>query len=85
MKIQKSQNFPLSLSKGLGQEDLADYQNAWRNSTYVTDRIKQVLLEALESLELDSEQDYANPNWQFVRADKNGQAKAIKSFIRLLP
>lgn len=87
MKIPKTQNqnFPLSLSKGLSEEDRKDYETAWRNCTYVTDRIKQVLTDALESLELDGDEDYANPNWQFLRADRNGQAKAIKNFLRLLP
>lgn len=87
MKIPKTQNqnFPLALSKGLNEEDKKDYETAWRNSTYVTDRIKQVLIEALGSLELDDEQDYANPNWPYLRADKNGQIKAIKHFLRFLP
>jgi hypothetical protein len=82
---QKIQNFPLQLSKGLVEEDRQDYESAWRNSTYVTDRIKQVLLDKLESLTVDQEQDYNIPNWPYYRADKNGQIKAIKDFIRLLP
>jgi hypothetical protein len=84
-KPTKLSNFPLELSKGMSDEDRKDFELAWRNSTYVTDVIKEQLETRLESLLLDNEDDYANPNWQYVRADRNGRIKEIKQLIRYLP
>ncbi len=84
-KTQNSSNFPLELTKGMEEIERQDYEVAWRNSTYVTDRIKQLMLSKLEALLLDNEDDYANPNWQYLRADRNGRIKEIKQLIRYLP
>lgn len=78
-------NFPLVLTQGLSEEETKEYETAWRNSTYVSDPIKQHLLTRLESLELDSDEDYNIPNWQLLRADKNGRIKEILNLLKLLP
>lgn len=76
---------PLVLVKGLNEEERREYELAWRNSTFVTDRIKGYLLEQLDALELDSDQDYNVPNWAAQRADKNGQMRQLLKLIKLLP
>ncbi len=80
-----SNGLPLELTAGMDQEEVVDYEQAWRNSTYVTDKIKKILLDRLDSLSLDDDEDYANPNWPFLRADRNGRIKEIKQILKYLP
>lgn len=76
---------PTDLLKTLDPEHNASYEQAWRNATFVTDPIKQAVLKRLESIELDTPADYDSPSWAAKRADKNGQAIALKYILKLLP
>jgi hypothetical protein len=67
------------------QEEQEQFEKAWRNSTYVLDRLKTILERKMISLEFDKPDDYNNPQWSVLRADKNGTLRALKEIYRLLP
>lgn len=76
---------PLELVHGMATEDKEKYISSWKNSTYVTEVIKKVILEKIDKLAIDENTDYMQPNWAYERADKNGQIKSLKYILRLLP
>lgn len=82
---ERKSNVPVELLHGLEPDDYQDYENRWRNSTYVLDQIKKAIQRRIDSLEIDKDGDYSVPNWPYLRADKNGQLKQLRDLIRLLP
>ncbi len=70
---------------GLDQADHEEFERIWRNSTYVLDQMKRILQRRLAELETDREDDYNNPQWPVLRADRNGQLRQLKKMIALLP
>lgn len=84
-KAERPSSIPVEWLRGMPAEDGQKVAEVWRNSTYLLDQLRKILLEDLGKIELDSETDYSNPNWQFVRADKNGRAKALNRVLDLLP
>lgn len=70
---------------GLGPEDQQDLERTWRNSTYILDKLKAILQRRINELESDKEDDYNNPQWPVLRADRNGQLRQLKKTISLLP
>lgn len=70
---------------GLNPEEHAGLEQTWRNSTYILDKLKGILQRRLAELETDKEDDYNNPQWTVLRADRNGQVRQLKKMISLLP
>lgn len=70
---------------GLSPEEAVAFESTWRNSTYVLDRLKAILQRELNSINTDKEDDYNNPQWPVLRADRNGQVRQLKKLISLLP
>jgi hypothetical protein len=85
LQSQSDRNIPTELVRNLDSEGNAAYEMAWRNSTYVTDRIKEAIEKRIEALELDLPSDYSNPSWAYLRADKNGRVAALTEILKLLP
>lgn len=48
------------------------------------DTLLKVLTKALESELRQPREDYTNPNWALLQADKNGSVRTIERFINLL-
>lgn len=82
---QTSKGLPLDLVVGLSEQERRDFETAWRNSTYVLDRIKKLMQDRLADLQIDDREDYANPNWPFLRADKNGRMAELRDLLRYFP
>lgn len=76
---------PVDWLYGIPPEEKDSFIEAWRNSTFVLDKLKKYIERELKSLDLDKEDDYQNPNWPIARADKNGQVRSFKKIFRLLP
>lgn len=70
---------------GLDPEQKESFEQVWRNSTYLTNQLKKKLERDLKALEIDKEDDYNNPQWVVVRADRNGQARTLRNILMLLP
>jgi hypothetical protein len=70
---------------GLSTEEALDFERTWRNSTYVLDRLKAILERKKIGLEVDKCDDYNNPQWAVLRADKNGTLRTLQEILRLLP
>jgi hypothetical protein len=70
---------------GLDPSEHAAFEQAWRNSTYVMDKLRGIVERRIASLETDKEDDYNNPMWPVLRADRNGQLRQLKDFLKLLP
>lgn len=70
---------------GLDAEQKATFEGTWRNSTYVLNQLKRILQRQQAALETDKEDDYDNPSWTVLRADRNGQLRTLKEILRLLP
>jgi len=92
MPKQKPKNLPQNDRRistewfyGLDPSEHQQLEQVWRNSTYLTDRLKGILERRLKVLEIDKEDDYNNPQWSVVRADRNGVARAFREILRLLP
>jgi hypothetical protein len=67
------------------QEEREQFEQAWRNSTYVLDRLKAILERKMAGLDVDKPDDYDNPSWPVKRADRNGELRALTDIYRLLP
>jgi hypothetical protein len=67
------------------KEEREEFEKSWRNSTFVLDKLKLIIERTLRSIEIDSEDDYNNPQWPVVRADRNGRAKELRRILKLLP
>lgn len=85
MPNRPNRNIPMAWLQGLSDEEKKDFEQAWRNSTYVLDKLKAIIERQVEALEIDREADYNHPQWPVLRADKNGQARALMDIYRLLP
>lgn len=70
---------------GLNPEEQTQFTSAWRNSTYVLDRLKGIIQRQLVILDTDKEDDYNNPQWTVLRADRNGQLRMLRKIFNLLP
>jgi hypothetical protein len=70
---------------GLQPEEYEAFTTAWRNSTYVLNQLKKHIARQITALETDKEDDYNNPQWPVLRADRNGQLRQLKKIIQLLP
>jgi len=70
---------------GLDPDEQKSLEQTWRNSTYLLDILKGILQRRLNDLETDKEDDYNNPQWTVLRADRNGQVRQLKKMIDLLP
>jgi len=70
---------------GLDPEEQQQLEQVWRNSTYITDKLKGILERRLATLEIDKPDDYNNPQWAVLRADRNGAARTLKEILMLLP
>lgn len=84
-QAQSKGGIPIELIAGMTPEDAQEYERAWRNSTYVLDRLKGIIARKVSDLSVDKPDDYNNPSWSVVRADRNGELRALKSLLRLLP
>ena len=82
---QRSRGIPTDWLHGMTPEERKDFEQRWRNSTYVLDKLKLIIARSLVRLEIDSEDDYNNPQWSVIRADRNGRAKELKRILKLLP
>lgn len=83
---QSSKGIPVDWLYGLGPEESAEIVQTWRNSTYILDKLKAILERKLGELEKpDREDDYNNPQWPVLRADRNGQIRQLRNLINLLP
>lgn len=78
-------NIPTELIKGLSEEEKKKYEQAWRNSTYVLDKIKDLITTKINSNTLDEQSDYTSNNWTVLRADKNGRIQAYKEILKYFP
>lgn len=81
----RESNIPSDWLYGVPPEDKDEFIKLWRNSTGILDPLKHILERYLEGLELDTKPDYSEPNWAYIRADKNGQVIALKRILNLLP
>lgn len=82
---QRNRGIPTDWLHGMTPEERKDFEQSWRNSTYVLDKLKLIIERTLRGLEIDQEDDYNNPQWPVLRADKNGRAKELKRILKLLP
>jgi hypothetical protein len=83
---QSSRSISTELLAGIPtQEEREEFERAWRNSTYVLDRLKAALERKMIGLDIDKPDDYDNPSWAVKRADRNGELRALKDILRLLP
>lgn len=78
-------NIPTELIRGLSEEDKKKYELAWRNSTYVLDKIKELIKTKIDLNILDEQSDYSSNNWTVLRADKNGRVQAYKEILKYFP
>jgi hypothetical protein len=85
MSSKPHRNIPIAWLVDLPDEEKKDFEQAWRNSTYVLNKLKAIIERRIDSLEFDREQDYNHPQWPVLRADRNGQARALMDIFRLLP
>lgn len=70
---------------GMDPSEHQEFEKVWRNSTFLTDKLKGILERRLKELEIDKPDDYNNPQWPVLRADKNGEVRTLQRIIRLLP
>ena len=54
------------------------------NSKVILDRLYDILLADLESIEKPKLEDYETPFWPALQADKNGQARALRKVLDLI-
>lgn len=76
---------PLPWVQELPRGEWEGFEQSLRNSKYVLDQLKRIIERELETLELDKEDDYNNPQWPVLRADRNGKQKSLRFIHKLLP
>jgi len=67
-------------TKGLDDKSKKKFEDLFRNSQVLLNRIREVLAEERRALEANeiSKNIYETPNWPYVQADINGQKKVLK-------
>lgn len=86
LALQRQSNISTEWLAGIpDQEEREQFEKAWRNSTYVLDRLKAILERKMAGLDIDKPDDYDNPSWAVKRADRNGELRALTEILRLLP
>ena len=81
----REKEIPTDWLYGLEPEEQDELKRVWRNSTYLLDKLKAIIERKATPLFLDRDLDYANPNWEWLRADKNGRLRAYEEISKLLP
>lgn len=80
-----SRRIPTEWFHGLDPDEQEAVERTWRNSTYLTDKLKAIIDRKIADLEIDKTDDYNNPQWPVLRADRNGQLQSLMYIKKLLP
>lgn len=84
---QKKSNFPLIWVKHLKTQQEKDHLiRILRSSTTTISRIREVLLERLQSYEAreDADDAFDSPSWAYKQAHANGAKKEIRFLLSIL-
>jgi hypothetical protein len=75
-----------SLTKGLDVEKTKELKVEFASSTFLRERLRQLLDEKIQTnrTATTSKDAYGNPNWAYLQADAVGYERALKEVISLL-
>lgn len=67
------------------QKEKEDFKLYVKSSGRVLDRLKQILKDKQEAIEKGKgEEDYKNPSWAYLQADRNGAKRVLEEIISLI-
>jgi hypothetical protein len=78
-------SIPVAWLKGLSQEERSTFEGYIRNTFNgrVLKKLREILDEKLDIVDISSHDDYTSPGWAYYQADLQGQKRAIRE-IRAL-
>ncbi len=73
------------LTQGMDGDQRRKFTQEFFGVTHVTDKIRAIVEQELESSRDSAPSDYESPGWAYRRADKDGYIRGLKLVLALLP
>lgn len=67
----------------MNPKEKQELQRTVENSRYILDILTNVIEQDIQALETTKLDDYSNPSWPYLRADRDGAARALRNILKL--